>query len=419
MRAIFILYIFTVLWFTVLKRSTGFHTAQFELFWSYRKWFAGDVELGKEIMANIAMFIPYGFLMSAVLTSRLSGKARTAVVIGSALIFSLLIETLQLLTMRGMFEWDDIISNGTGTVIGIALYTAVKRWKYIPEVVGAVFAISCTVVIITGRNAAGVEADITPRVFCFQVDSASFANGEIALTGFAFCYEHETASPVVILRSTENGKQIKLSTTQKARADVNEYFTCDHNYTMSGFTASGRAEASAEYEIMVKWPWMVPLSTGAYITDGSVHYSAEKSFTAPDTTDAPDLKDIVEKGTLRVYRPDFHCWLYQKDWDLYWIAEPGFAFEEDGTTLIQYQLWTTQTEKLPEKRLAHGNLWDNIGGHFEKNELQGDFGPYRVMRREIPTAYPVTSIVTGYYKNGEWIWKNYFRPVYQFSGTEA
>ena len=62
-----LVYIFTVLWFTVLKRSSGYHVAQFELFWSYKRWFAGDTDLGNEIMANIAMFIPFGFLVSSVL----------------------------------------------------------------------------------------------------------------------------------------------------------------------------------------------------------------------------------------------------------------------------------------------------------------------------------------------------------------
>jgi hypothetical protein len=82
-------------------------------------------------------------------------------------------------------------------------------------------------------------------------------------------------------------------------------------------------------------------------------------------------------------------------------------------------MWTTQIQNLPEKRLAHHNYWDNIGGFFEDYELEGDFGDYRVMKREIPTAYSVTSIVTGYYKNGEWIWKNYFRPIYSFPGGET
>ena len=61
------IYIFTVLWFTVLSRPTGYHVAQLELFWSYKRWLAGDMNLGIEIMANIAMFVPYGFLMSLIL----------------------------------------------------------------------------------------------------------------------------------------------------------------------------------------------------------------------------------------------------------------------------------------------------------------------------------------------------------------
>ena len=36
------------------------------------------------------------------------------------------------------------------------------------------------------------------------------------------------------------------------------------------------------------------------------------------------------------------------------------------------------------------------------------------MKREIPTDYSVTSIMTGYRKNGKWVWKNYFRPYYVF-----
>jgi len=79
--------------------------------------------------------------------------------------------------------------------------------------------------------------------------------------------------------------------------------------------------------------------------------------------------------------------------------------------VIFNQLWTTQTEKLPQERLDNNWLWDNIGGNFEEYEIQSDFGEYRVMRRELPTEYSITAIVTGYHKNGKWIWRNYFRPI--------
>ena len=419
---IFILYIFTVLWFTILKRSTGYHVAQFELFWSYKKWFAGDTDLGQEIMANIAMFIPFGFLLSAILSpARLSSKVRTIVVIVLALVFSLLIETLQLFMMRGLFERDDLISNSCGAVIGAMLYSLLEKFLKEKQLslailsIGVVFAVTCLGVYYKGGGNIGVEADTTSRAYCFQVDSSSFRNGEIKLSGFTFRYEHGDGEPTLTLRSKED--EVKLTTEYGLpRLDVNEYFLCDTDFTNCGFTAVGSVEPDTEYEIFIRWPWSPEISAGVYVDSNSVHYSPSADFSAPDVTAAPDLEEIVNDGTLRVYRPDYHCWVYQVGWALYWIAEPGFTFEDDGTTLIQYQMWTTQTENLPEKRLAHGNLWDNISGHFEKYELSGDFGSYRVMKRDIPTAYSVTSIVTGYYKNGEWIWKNYFRPVYDFGG---
>lgn len=411
--AIFFVYILTVLWYTVFKRGFAVHNAQFELFWSYKKWYAGDADLGKEILANIVMFIPFGFLLSSILPPSTNGKRRAVIVMVGSILFSLLIETLQLFLMRGLFEWDDVFSNTLGAAAGLILYSLLSRFKYLLEAVGIGFVLACLIVVITGRNVGGVEADNTSRAYCFQVDSSSYINGEIELTGFAFRYEHEIQQPVIILRSTETGKQIKLLTTQTQRPDVNEYFFCEHDYTDSGFKATGKIDAD-EYEILIRWPWSVALSTDVYVGADGIHYSPNASFIAPEIESAPGLKDIVENGTLRAYRPDYHCWVYQKDWSLYWVVDQEFNFEDDGTTYIQYQLYTTQKDRLPQKRIDKGWFWDNIGGRFEDYEVQGDFGEYRVMKRELPKEYSITSIVTGYYKDGEWIWKNYFRPIYEF-----
>ena len=197
-------------------------------------------------------------------------------------------------------------------------------------------------------------------------------------------------------------------TVRKPRSDVNTYFSCDYDYTDSGFTATGEI-GNGEYEVFIKWPWSIALSTGVFVSSSDVHYADEDEFAAPEL-DA----DFVKDGILRVYRPDYHCWVYQKDWSLYWVVDEDFCFEDDGSTYIQYQLWTTQTDRLPQHRLDHNWLWDNIGGNFEDYEILGDFGEYRVMKREIPSEYAVTSIVTGYHKDGRWIWKNYFRPIYKF-----
>ena len=250
-----------------------------------------------------------------------------------------------------------------------------------------------------------------------------------------------------------------------ARPDVNAYFLCDYNYTNVGFTATGIASSETEYEIMIGWPLSKLVSTGVYILGEDVHRVAyEETYNekmieaekeepqigttedetlrkAPEREDPSDTDDeeiifgtakevnlagsgvfklpdlptnYVKNGTLLVCRPDMHIWIFQYDGYLYWIADERFHFEDDGLTYIQYQLWTTQIEKLPPRRLKANHFWSNLGGYFEKYELSGDFGKYRVMRCELPTEYSITSILSGYYKNGEWFWSNSFRPVYEF-----
>lgn len=410
------IYIFTVLWFIVLSRPTGYHVAQLELFWSYKRWLAGDMNLGIEIMANIAMFVPYGFLMSLILPIKSRGK-KAAVTVITAFLFSFTIESLQLYFMRGLFEWDDMVSNTCGGIVGVILHRILEKvlkertFGKLLVLINAVFMAGCLGVFIYGLGSDRIEADTTSRSYCVQIDEVTVTDGVLTMNGFALRYGHSTDSVSFVLRPAE-GEEVELDTTYgTARPDVNEYFLCDHDYTPSGFTAHGKIE-NKEYEVMIEWPWSIPISTGVFISSSGVHYMPEKDFVEP--SGGPDLERIVKNRVLRLYRPDYHCWVYQVSWDLYWITEDGFQFEEDGSTYIQYQLWTTQPENLPEKRRAHNHRWDNIGGRFEKYEIEGDFGAYRVMKREIPTDYSVTSIMTGYRQNGKWVWKNYFRPYYVF-----
>ena len=401
----FIIYLLAVFWYTVLNRQIGLQSAQFKLIWSYKEWINGDWELGKEIMANIAMFIPFGFLLSA-------GLFRNRFIIPAATLFSVLIEMLQLFLMRGLFEWDDVISNTVGASIGIGLYKLMeiiltkRNLSTISSIAVLLFAvISLVAVFISEKN--GVEADSTSREYCFQIDKMDMAGGKITLSGVAFQYDQPDREYTILIKSTEDGTETSLVTSKTARPDVEDYFECGQKNI--GFTATGSADLDAEYEVFIKWPWAVPISTGVYVSSIGIHYVAEKEFVIPDIK-----ADYIENGILRVFRPDKGCWVYQWKGALYWVVDEDFYFEENGSTYIQYQLWTTQTDKLPRHRLDHNWLWDNIGDNFEDYELHGEFGSYRVMKREIPTTYPVTAIVTGYYKNGAWTWKEYFRPIYEF-----
>jgi len=104
-------YMFLVLTDTVLIREVGELRYELLPFWSYRDYFNGtDGSLMKQIVANVVMFIPIGILAGKLLNWN-------GVLIGA--VFSVIIEITQLVTCRGLFEFDDILHNTIGTVIGV------------------------------------------------------------------------------------------------------------------------------------------------------------------------------------------------------------------------------------------------------------------------------------------------------------
>lgn len=117
-------YLLLLLFFAVLgRRSLDYYRYNLEVGYSYRDVFlAGDPTLAMQIVANIAAFVPVGG-MTCLLAKRfpfLKGLLCGAVM-------SLCIELLQLVLRCGYFEFDDLISNSLGTLIGCLLAALCKR----------------------------------------------------------------------------------------------------------------------------------------------------------------------------------------------------------------------------------------------------------------------------------------------------
>ena len=102
-------YTFLILAETVLIRRPfqGEHL-KFELFWSWRAW---NVQRG-QIIANVIMFFPVGVLGGWLWKWR-------GLWVATGL--SIFIEILQLITARGLCEFDDVIHNCVGAVIGVGV----------------------------------------------------------------------------------------------------------------------------------------------------------------------------------------------------------------------------------------------------------------------------------------------------------
>ena len=79
-----LIYLACVLYITLFSRSMDMSGEQRELFWSYKAMFEGDTSLGREILLNIGLFAPFGFIVSM-----LFDKAETWVNILLTVIISL------------------------------------------------------------------------------------------------------------------------------------------------------------------------------------------------------------------------------------------------------------------------------------------------------------------------------------------
>ncbi len=107
-------YAFLVLAATLLIREPGAEPKyELQLFWSYRVW-----EIQREqIIANVIMFLPIGFLAGAVF-----GWKSVPLSLG----FSAMIESLQLATCRGLFEFDDMVHNTFGAAVGFLILLGLR-----------------------------------------------------------------------------------------------------------------------------------------------------------------------------------------------------------------------------------------------------------------------------------------------------
>jgi len=92
---------------------TGKHF-QPELFWSWKAW---DKQRN-QILTNVVMFIPIG-----ILAGRLLNWKGLWIAFG----LSMTVEVLQLVTSRGLMEFDDVIHNMIGAAIGIGIVMATEH----------------------------------------------------------------------------------------------------------------------------------------------------------------------------------------------------------------------------------------------------------------------------------------------------
>ena len=210
----------------------------------------------------------------------------------------------------------------------------------------------------------------------YQVDHAGIEGKYLVLRGFAFELDKDATEGAfeIVLQDIESEKKYFPTTQYMERTDVNEYFLCEYDYLNTGFEVVVKEKQldldERDYEILLrKTGERQTYRTGIFISKGEVMYTNPKTF-EPLDVEGTGLEEIIKEGILRVYRPDYGMYVYQYEGELYWIADESYAFDEDGNVYIEYQLDTTQIDKLPERRLENQWYWDNLGFVFKERNTR-------------------------------------------------
>ncbi|MCD8502893.1 MAG: VanZ family protein [Bacillaceae bacterium] len=118
-----IVYIIMVLGVTFLNRGSNFQgRMNLHFLSSYREaWNSFSLRHWQFVILNIVMFVPLGTLLPLI-NSKFRKVGWT---IGAGILFTITIESLQLITGRGSFVLDDIFNNTVGAIIGYGIIMGV------------------------------------------------------------------------------------------------------------------------------------------------------------------------------------------------------------------------------------------------------------------------------------------------------
>lgn len=111
---------------TIFTRTPGIRQYELLPFWSWYEVFVNhSKELLWENILNVLLLFPMGILLKPLFGHKM--RPFTAFLLGFSV--SAVIEISQLVSGRGLFEWDDMLHNGLGCMLGFMLCS--KLWKYI------------------------------------------------------------------------------------------------------------------------------------------------------------------------------------------------------------------------------------------------------------------------------------------------
>ena len=337
------------------------------LFLSFKRALDGSQKQITQIILNIALFIPLGYLLADY-----TGRKTMSILI--ALFVSLIIESIQYFSFRGQIDVDDLIYNSIGSAVGIVLFQIVNRWngrQVIPYVLLAAGVVGCFIAVQRSESSTNYT-----KQFDFHVTSSSCFDNVVKLAGTCEIYGRETPPYDLFLDG------VKMDTVVE-----------EDRFIASNVVAEGK------HEIFVKFVGYDPISTGTYV---SLSFDEQVNVEyVPEEVEI--LFSIPDDYILKAYNQNQSTYVFQDENRLLWYI----GWDITPSTIIIYHISTNEPEKMPEKRIQYG--FDNHDFRSNgSNELESESG-YRVFEKDIPDTYNVAAITVGFDTDGEVTWDRSFR----------
>lgn len=367
--AFIVIYLMMVAFITIYVRTPNLapEPINTRVFLSLERAIGGSTYQIRQILLNVALFIPLGCLLVD-----LTGQKVLSILIAPPI--SLLIECIQYFSCRGQFDVDDLIYNTIGGVLGVLLFQIVRRWngrRVVPYALLIAGVAGCFIAVPRSEDPTKYA-----KQFDFYITSVIYSDNEVKVNGICEIYGGETPHYDLFL------DDLKMNTVTEN----------DH------FNASAAVD-EGKHEIYVKFPGYSLISTGTYISLSSG--GQIKVEYVPGDVVIPF--SVPDNYILKAYNPNLSTYVFQDNDRLLWYID----WEITPSTEVIYHIFTDEPEKLPEKRKQYG--FDNRGFRVGKlNELESE-NSYRVFEREIPENYYVTSITVGFNTAGEITWVQSFR----------
>lgn len=139
-RILFVLYLILALYFmffsetldrTMVSDEYRYNLTLFKeikRFWDMRDTYGWNVTL-VNLLGNIVCFMPFGFLIPTISRKRIFKNIISVTLL--AMLFSVFIETAQLVTKVGAFDVDDIFLNTVGGMLGYIVMKLTRVRKHI------------------------------------------------------------------------------------------------------------------------------------------------------------------------------------------------------------------------------------------------------------------------------------------------